>query len=127
MADPLILSLAGVELELRAFRGQTVKFDVTVTDSAGAVVNLGGYDLILTLVDRPGGTVKYTDTNIPADHFNAAGGQSRFVIPASAYTGLTGQRPFTWKYQIILRDRVTDDRYPVFFGDYRVLAPMTTV
>jgi hypothetical protein len=127
LADPVILDLTGTQMELRVFRGQDAPMLVAIRDSLGAVVPLTNYDVTLTVVDRAGGTVKFTDTNIPADHSNATGGETRFVVPASAYSGLTGQRPFTWKYQIFLRDRLTNQKYPVFWGDYRVLAPHSTV
>lgn len=126
--DPTILDLTGVEIEIRAWRGTSNPFLVTVEAPPGTVLNLTGYDVTMVVLDRSGGTVKFTATNVgPAGHSSPTAGQTRFVVPASAFSGLTGQRTYTWKYQVVVRDQVTGAKYLAFHGDFRVLAPHTAV
>lgn len=126
--DPQILNGLGVEVEIRAWRGTGNTYRATFTNADGSPLDLSNLDVILTVVDRPGGTVKHTQTNTPATpHENAAGGTTLLNIPGSAFAGLTEQRQYTWKHQIVTRDRTTDEKQLHFYGDLRVFPPVSPV
>lgn len=123
MSDAQILNLLGVEVELRVWRGRDNLLEAVFTTRDGTPISLANSDVTLTVTDRAGGTIKYSETKTPADHTNAAGGVTRLSLPKSVFAELTEQRHFTWKYQIIRRDRTTGAQYQHFYGDLRVYAP----
>ena len=122
MPDPEILNVLGVEMEIRAWRGTDNLFEATLTDAVGAPIPLGDSRVTLTIVDRPGGTVKFSQTNAPAEHTDAVNGITRFMVPRGTFAGLTGQRDYTWKYQIERHDITLDTSNIHFYGDFRVKA-----
>lgn len=123
---PQILSTTGVEIELRAWRGTGNTYRATFRTAMGVALNLVDYDVIFTVTDRIGGTVQHTETHVPP-HENDAAGQALVNFPASATAGLTANRPYTWKYQILTRHRVTGESHIHFWGDLRVLTPPSPV
>lgn len=120
-----ILDVRGVEVEIRAWRNRPYTFEAHFTKGDGSPVDLSNANAVFALYDRSGGALKFSQTNNPANHANASGGVTRFHVPTSAYAGLTGQRAFTWKYEVYWVDLVTLDSTTHFFGDFRVMAPQT--
>lgn len=127
--DPQILDVRGIEIEIVMFRGTANIFEAFLANPDGTPVNLEDSNVTMTIVDRMGGAVKYTQTNGPAGspHFDAANGLTRFNIPASATTGLTGQRAYTWKHQVVRYYVPTGSPIPYFYGDVRVVPPPAAV
>lgn len=121
MADPQILRLTGVEVQIELWRGGTYTFDAFLTYANGTPVPLSGKRVTLKVTDRAGGVEQYVQVNVT--HVNDAGGQTRFSIPASATASLAGGRSYTWKYLIFLEDPTTGSRWPFFYGDLRILVP----
>ncbi len=127
MPDPLILDLKGVELEIRLWRGTDNDLLITCLKADQSALNLANYDLTFTMVDKPGGTVKFSQTKGPGEHTDNAAGQTIITVPASCTAGLSAQREYTWKYQIITHEQTTGSRHIHFFGDARIGAPPTPV
>lgn len=127
MADPLILDLKGIEIEIRIWRGTDNSFLVTLQLADGSALNISNYDVTFTLVDKPGGAVKFSEMKSPGQHVSNGDGQTIFVVPASVTSYLSAQREYTWKYQVLSHERTTGSRHIHFFGDARVSAPSTPV
>lgn len=123
MPDPQILNLQGTEVEIRLWRGTTNKFDAYFAKADGAAIALDNKNAIFMITDKVGGTVKYIQTNTPAQHTDSSGGMSRFVVPPSIMDGLLDNRSYTWKHQVVLYDLITGDKNIFFWGDARVLTP----
>lgn len=129
MPEPTILELTGIEVELRIWRGLDNKIRVRLEQENGDPLNLSNYDVTLTITDRPGenAVVKLTDTKTPGQHTDAAGGITIVTIPASATSGLPGDRAYTWKYTVVTRERTLNEKHIRFYGDVRILTPPTPV
>lgn len=127
MPDPLILDVRGIEVEIRLWRGTDNKFLLTLQTGTGAPIPLGNRDVTFTLVDRPGGTVKFSQMQSPGGHLDESAGQTIITVPASVTSGLTAPREYTWKYTVVVHERTIGERNIHFFGDARISAPSTPV
>lgn len=125
MPDPQILKLLGVEVQIELWRGTDNLFDAFLTDATGTPVSLATKNVTMTIVDRPGGAVMFTQTKTPATHTDAAGGLTRFSVPAEVTIALLERRSYTWKHVVTAEDTITGDVHPFFYGDVRVLTLAT--
>jgi hypothetical protein len=125
MPTAQILDVRGVEVEIRAWRHRSNLYEAHFTDKAGNPIALDNMNAVMVIYDRVGGTNKFTQTNNPANHINAAGGISRFLVPASTFAALTQLRAYTWKHEIYLLDLDTMQPQTHFWGDFRVMPPQT--
>lgn len=126
--EPEILDIRGKQIELLLWRETDNLFEATLEDADGNPVNLVDSSVVMTVVDRNGGTVKFLQTNTSADHTDAANGVTRFFIPrAPTFDGLEGTRAYTWKYQVVRIYTPSGARNVYFWGDARVFAPAADV
>lgn len=126
MPDQQLLIVTGLEVEIRAWRGTDNTYLCKFQDADGNNQPLTNYDVTFTVTDKPGGTVKFTETKTPGLHSNAAEGETLFALPRTMFASLTGQRQYTWKYQVVWRERTVDTKQVRFYGDMRIYAPNAT-
>jgi len=125
--EPDIVDARGIEVEIVLWRDTNNLFEAQLSLVDGNPLNLSDRDVTMTIVDRAGGTVRYTQTNTPEQHTDAANGITRFSVPSSTFDGLTGQRAYTWKHHVVTTDRATGTPVRYFYGDVRVQAPPSEV
>ena len=121
-----ILDALGVEVEIRMWRHRANTYEATFRDKqTGNPIDLTNAHAVMVIYDRSGGTQKFIQDNNEANHADPGNGVSRFYVPAATFTGLTGQRAYTWKYEVY-RYPSSDSTAKVthFYGDLRVMAPL---
>jgi hypothetical protein len=126
--EPEIVDVRGVQIELILWRGTDNLFEAELKQGDGEPISLVDSDVTMTIVERAGGPTRFTQTNEPDDHTDAANGLTRFAVPATpTFDDVTGQRSYTWKYQVVRRNRTTGGKNIHFWGDVRVTPPPAAV
>lgn len=121
-----ILDVLGVEVEIRLWRHRANTFEATFRDKVtGNPIDLTSSHAVMVMYDRSGGTQKFLQNNNEANHVDAVNGVSRFYVPITTFAGLTGQRAFTWKYEIYRYPSAdATNKVTHFYGDARIMAPL---
>ena len=86
--------------ELHLSAGSDFEFICLLTNAVGDPVDITPDEVVFTVKNYKGGSVKLQKTNTPYSHFDGSGGRTRFSIDATDITPDVPPRGFLWVFEV---------------------------